>query len=93
MHLLAYLRQDGYTQAVAAAAAGALGIVQVAGRFVFTASARRMPAARPPRSCSAAPFLIRGHRHFGAHRGDRRGGSGNGGEVRCEVLDAVAQFG
>ena len=45
VHLLAYLRQDGYPLAVAAAAAGALGIVQVAGRFVLTASARRMPAA------------------------------------------------
>ncbi len=45
VHLLAYLRQDGYTLAVAAAAAGALGIVQVAGRIVLTASARRMPAA------------------------------------------------
>ncbi len=45
VHLLAYLREDGYTLPVAAAAAGALGVVQVAGRIVLTASARRMPAA------------------------------------------------
>jgi MFS family permease len=45
IYLLAYLRQDGYSLAAAAAAAGALGIVQVAGRVVLTASARRMPIA------------------------------------------------
>jgi MFS family permease len=45
VYLLAYLRQDGYTLAVAASAAGALGIVQVAGRVVLTVSARRMPTA------------------------------------------------
>jgi len=43
--LLAYLRLDGYTLMVAAAAAGALGVVQVVGRVVLTASARRLPAA------------------------------------------------
>jgi MFS family permease len=45
VYLLAYLRQDGHTLAFAASAAGALGIVQVAGRVVLTASARRIPVA------------------------------------------------
>jgi MFS family permease len=52
--LLAYLRLDGYSLAVAAAAAGALGVVQVAGRVVLTASARRLPAA------TAAALLLGG---------------------------------
>jgi MFS family permease len=42
---LAYLRQGGYTLAVASAAAGALGLVQIAGRAVLTVLARRMPTA------------------------------------------------
>jgi MFS family permease len=54
VHLLAYLRLDGYSLAVAAAAAGALGVVQVAGRVVLTASARRLPAA------TAAALLLGG---------------------------------
>ncbi|MFI5065006.1 MAG: MFS transporter [Streptosporangiales bacterium] len=52
--LLAYLRLDGYTLTVAAAAAGALGVVQVVGRVVLTASARRLPAA------AAAALLLGG---------------------------------
>jgi hypothetical protein len=43
--LLAYLRQGGYTLAVASAAAGALGLVQIAGRAVLTVLAQRMPTA------------------------------------------------
>ncbi len=42
---LAYLRQGGYTLAVASAAAGALGLVQIAGRAVLTVLARRMSTA------------------------------------------------
>jgi hypothetical protein len=45
VYLLAYLRQDGHTLAFAVSAAGALGLVQVAGRVVLTASARRIPTA------------------------------------------------
>ncbi len=45
VHLLAYLRQDGYALEVAAAAAGAMGVVQVAGRVLLTVSARHMPSA------------------------------------------------
>ena len=45
VHLLAYMRQDGYALDVAAAAAGAMGVVQVAGRVVLTALARHMSAA------------------------------------------------
>jgi Major Facilitator Superfamily len=45
VHLLAYLRLDGYSAAVAAAVTGALGAVQVGGRVVLTAAARRMPTA------------------------------------------------
>lgn len=52
--LLAYLHLDGYSLGVAAAAAGALGVVQVAGRVVLTASARRVPAA------TAAALLLGG---------------------------------
>jgi len=67
VHLLAYLRQDGYALAVAAGAAGALGVVQVAGRVVLTASTRRMPTAiatacmlAGPAAGVAALLLIRG---------------------------------
>lgn len=42
---LAYLRQGGYPLAVASAAAGALGFVQIAGRVVLTVLARRMSTA------------------------------------------------
>ena len=42
---LAYLRQGGYPLAVASAAAGALGLVQIAGRVVLTVLARRMSTA------------------------------------------------
>lgn len=42
---LAYLRQGGCTLAVASAAAGALGFVQIAGRVVLTVLARRMSTA------------------------------------------------
>ena len=42
---LTYLRQGGYTLAVASAAAGALGLVQVAGRAVLPVLARRMSTA------------------------------------------------
>ena len=52
--LLAYLRQHGYTLAVAAAAAGALGVVQVGGRVVLTVSGRRLSAA------TAAALLLGG---------------------------------
>ena len=52
VHLLAYLRLEGYD--LMAAAAGALGVVQVAGRVVLTASARRLPAA------TAAALLLGG---------------------------------
>jgi MFS family permease len=45
VHLLAYLRLDGYSAAVAAALTGALGAVQVGGRVVLTAAARRVPTA------------------------------------------------
>ena len=45
IYLLSYLRQDGYSPAVAAIATGALGVVQVAGRVVLTLSARRVPIA------------------------------------------------
>ena len=51
--LLAYLRLNRYSLGVAAVAAGALGVVQVAGRVVLTASARRC-APPQPRCCSAA---------------------------------------
>ena len=42
---LAYLRQGGYPLAVASAAAGALGLVQIAGRAVLTVLARRVSTA------------------------------------------------
>ena len=42
---LTYLRQGGYTLAAASAAAGALGLVQIAGRVVLTVLARRMSTA------------------------------------------------
>jgi hypothetical protein len=42
---VAYLRQGGYPLAVASAAAGALGFVQIAGRVVLTVLARRMSTA------------------------------------------------
>ena len=45
IYLLSYLRQDGYSLAVAAIATGALGVLQVAGRVVLTVSARRVPIA------------------------------------------------
>jgi len=41
----AYLRQGGYSLAVASAAAGALGLVQIAGRAVLTVLARGMSTA------------------------------------------------
>ena len=43
IYLLSYLRQDGYSLAVAAIATGALGVLQVAGRVVLTVSARHIP--------------------------------------------------
>ena len=70
VHLLAYLRLDGYSLTVAAAAAGALGVVQVAGRVVLTASARRLPAA------TAAALLLGGQaarRRAPADQRSRRG--------------------
>ena len=45
IYRLSYLRQDGYSLAVAAIAAGALGVLQVADRVVLTVSARRVPIA------------------------------------------------
>ena len=42
---LTYLRQGGYSLAVASAAAGALGLVQVAGRAVLPVLGRRMSTA------------------------------------------------
>ncbi len=52
--LLAYLRLDGYSLGVAAVAAGALGVVQFAGRIVLRVSAHRLPAA------TAAALLLGG---------------------------------
>lgn len=45
VHLLPYLETRGYAPMVAATATGALGIVQVLGRFVLAGSARKMPMA------------------------------------------------
>lgn len=45
VHLVAYLRDSGVGPAVAAAAAGALGILSVAGRIVVTALAARLGLA------------------------------------------------
>lgn len=45
IYRLSYLRQDGYSLAVAAIATGALGVLQVADRVVLTVSARRVPIA------------------------------------------------
>jgi MFS family permease len=46
VHLVAYLRDTGATPGVAATAAGAIGILSVAGRVVVTALARRVGLAR-----------------------------------------------
>ena len=46
VHLVAYLRDTGAAAGVAAASAGALGILSVAGRVVLTALARRTGLAR-----------------------------------------------
>ena len=66
IYLLSYLRQDGYSLAVAAIAAGALGVLQVAGRVVLTVSARRVPIAMATAlmlggqaACVVALLLIR----------------------------------
>ena len=45
VHLVTYLREDGYTPTVAAWATGGLGALQVLGRVVLTASARRVRLA------------------------------------------------
>jgi MFS family permease len=46
VHLVAYLRDTGAEPGVAAASAGALGILSVAGRIVVTSLARRVGLAR-----------------------------------------------
>lgn len=45
VHLVTYLREHAYPVTVAGAATGALGAVQVAGRIILTASARRFRLA------------------------------------------------
>jgi MFS family permease len=45
VHLIAYLVEDGYPATVAAAAAGALGVLSVAGRVVLSTAARRVGLA------------------------------------------------
>lgn len=46
VHLVAYLRENGAAAGTAAAAAGALGILSVAGRVVLTAAASRVGIGR-----------------------------------------------
>lgn len=46
VHLIAYLIEDGYPAALAATAAGALGVLSVAGRITLTTAARKVGLAR-----------------------------------------------
>jgi len=46
VHLIAYLVEDGYPATVAATAAGALGVLSVAGRIALSTAARKVGLAR-----------------------------------------------